>query len=89
MSEQNHQGVEPLTRAERKELLVLACTSDRLAWLRACRPSPARSPMMNLAASWLGRLEPFSHFLPGRLGRWVRGAVFVAGLERQFGWLTR
>ncbi len=70
---------------ERKELLVLACEVDRVAWRQACRPT--RSPRAEFAHEALGYLDTISSFLPGRVGRWLRGASFLAGLGRQFGWL--
>ncbi len=70
---------------EHKELLILACEVDRCAWRRACRPT--RSPGAQFARDLLGHLETFSSFLPGRLGRWLRGASLVTGLVRQLGWL--
>ncbi len=73
------------SRSERKELLVLACQVDREAWRGACRPTRSRGEQ--LARDLLGYVESLSSFLPGRLGRWVRGASFLTNLGRQFGWL--
>ena len=73
------------SRNERKELLVLACEVDRLAWRQAC--GPARRPGVQLARRLLGCLETVGSFLSGRLGRWLQGAGFLAHLGRQFGWL--
>jgi len=72
-------------RTERKELLVLACEVDRASWRQACQP--ARSPGRQLAHDLLGYVETFSSLLPGRLGRWLRGASFLTSLGRQLGWL--
>lgn len=73
------------SRNERKELLVLACAVDRMAWGQACRPT--RNPRAEFAHEVLGYLDTISSFLPGRFGRWLRGASFLADLGRQFGWL--
>lgn len=73
------------SRNERKELLVLACEVDRLAWRQACRPN--RSPAAQLTHKLLGYVETIGSFLPGRLGRWLRGTSFLAGIGRQLGWL--
>jgi len=89
MSEQVNQVRSSLTRAERKQLLALACAADRAAWVHACRPAPARSPMMQFANQVFRYIEPFSHLLPGRMGRWLRGASFLTNLGRQLGWLGR
>ena len=70
---------------ERKELLILACGVDRMAWRHACVPT--RRPGTQFARDLLGHLETFSAFLPGRLGRWLRGASLITGIARQFGWL--
>ncbi len=75
------------SRSERKELLVLACQVDREAWRRACRPT--RTPGEQFVRDLLGYLESFSSLLPGRLGRWVRGASFLTNPGRQLGWLQR
>jgi hypothetical protein len=72
------------SRTERKELLVLACEVDRTAWRQACQP-PRQSAQF--AREILGYLQAFSSFLPGRVGRWVRSAGFVADLVRKLGWL--
>jgi hypothetical protein len=85
MSEQAPQIHRALTsRTERKELLVLACEVDRVAWRQACQP-PRQSAQ--LAHDILGYLQTFSSFLPGRVGRWVRTATFAADLVRKFGFL--
>jgi hypothetical protein len=73
------------SRNERKELLVLACEVDRASWRQACHP--VRSPRAQLAHDLLGYVDSFRSFLPGRLGRWARGATFLASLGRQLGWL--
>ena len=72
------------SRRERKELLVLACEVDREAWRRACRPTRSRG--QQLAREALSCLETVGSLLPGRLGRWLRGASFLTHLGRQFGW---
>jgi len=73
------------SRNERKELLALACEVDRAAWGEACRPH--RRPGLQVAANLLSFVESFSAFLPGRLGRWLRGANLIASITRRFGWL--
>jgi hypothetical protein len=89
MSEQIDQSRHPLSRAERKQLLALACVADRAAWVYACRPAPPSSPVVQIANNVMGYLEPFLGFLPGRVGRWIRGARVVTSVVRQFGWLSR
>ena len=89
MSEPTDQVHRPLTRAERKQLLALACAADRAAWAQACRPAPARNGVEQIATELFRYVEPFSHLLPGRLGRWVRGASFLTSIGRQLGWLRR
>ena len=89
MPEQPAQIRRTLTsRTERKELLVLACAVDRVAWRQASL-APARHPGRQLLHDALGCLEPFSHLLPGRLGRWLRGARFLTQLGRMLGWPRR
>ena len=84
MSEPTDQIHRTLTsRNERKELLVLACEVDRVAWRMACRPN--REPGTQLALKLLGYLQTLGSLVPGRLGRWLRGAGFLAGLSRQLG----
>ena len=86
MSAPAHQIHRVLTSArERKELLILACGVDRMAWRHACRP--ARPPGARFARDLLGHLETFSAVLPRRHGRWLRGASLITGLVRQLGWL--
>jgi len=78
-----------MTVAERKQLLALACASDRHAWVNACRPAPPRPPLANLGTELLRYLEPFSHLVPGRMGRWFRNITFFTNLGRQFGLFGR
>ena len=68
-------------RRERKDLLILACAVDRHGWRQAgfaaiVRPRP----------QWLGELsgglEDFTRLLPGRFGRWLRGAGILTHLVR-------
>lgn len=89
MSEQIDQIRNPLTRAQRKQLLVLACAADRARWVHECRPQPNRSPVGRIVTELMGFVEPFSHFLPRRLGGWIRSASFLTGLGRKFGWIGR
>ncbi len=71
----------PLNRDERKRLLVVACVADRLAWCQACEPRPR--PPLHQAGYILQLLEPLTALLPGRIGRWLRGANFIAKVSRQ------
>lgn len=87
MPEQPDQSSDALRRTQRKRLLVLACAADRLAWMRACRPTPGRHQVARLSADLLGCLAPFFHLLPGRSGYWLRGADFLLQVARQFGWV--
>jgi hypothetical protein len=73
------------SRNERKELLVLACEVDRVAWRMACQPN--RGSNAQVALKLLGYLQTLGSLVPGRLGRWLRGAGFLAGLSRQLGFL--
>lgn len=89
MSEQIDQIGLSLTRDERKQLLALSCARDRLAWVNACRPAAPRSPLAQIASEAANYIEPFSHFLPKRIGKWIRGATFLTSIGRQFGWMGR
>ncbi len=89
MSEQIDQINLPLSRDERKQLLVVSCARDRLAWVNACRPAAPRSPLAQIASEVVNYIEPFSHFLPKRIGKWIRGATFLTTIGRQFGWMGR
>lgn len=73
----------PLSIAERKQRLVLACMADRAAWAQACEPRP--QPPLAKAGHILKLLEPLTFLLPGRLGRWIRKAEFLTILGRQLG----
>lgn len=77
------------SRNERKELLVMACQVDRLAWREACRPVRAPVEGAQLAFKLAGWFQTLGAFLPGRVGRWLRGASILADLGRMFGWLRR
>lgn len=72
-------------RNERKELLVLACEVDRASWRQACQPR--RGPGRQLAHDLVSYIDAFASFLPGRLGRWLRGASFLTSLGHRLGWL--
>lgn len=74
-----------MTREERKQLLTLACATDRAAWAEACRPEPGPSRAAQVADRALLFLEPVTGFLPGRIGRWVRRAALLARLGRHLG----
>jgi len=85
MSEPTHQVRHPLTTAERKQLLALACASDRTAWTRAFRPAPPRTPLIAVGTEVMRYLESFSHLIPGRIGRWFRNITFLTNIGRQLG----
>lgn len=75
-----------MTRGKRKQLLILACQVDRVAWAQACRPRrPSPAP---LAGYLLKGFETVTALLPGRPGRWLRGVNILVRFGRQFGWLT-
>jgi len=78
-----------VTRDERKQLLALSCARDRLAWVNACRPAAPRSPLAQIASEAANYIEPFSHFLPKRIVKWIRRATFLTSIGRQFGWMGR
>ena len=89
MPEQPAQLRRALTsRAERKELLALACAVDRHAWRQATL-APVQRPGSRLLGDLLGYCEPFMPLLPERLGRWLRGATLLSHLGQAFGWLRR
>lgn len=75
-----------MTREKRKQLLILACQADRVAWAQACQPR--RRPPAQLAGYLLKGLETVTALVPGRTGRWLRGANFFVRFGRQLGWLT-
>lgn len=89
MSESIDQVRGTLTTAERKQLLALACAADRTAWVHACRPSPPRTPLAAVGSELMRYLEPFSHLIPGRMGKWFRNVTFFANIGRQFGLFGR
>lgn len=72
-----------LSREDRKQLLILACQADRIAWCDSCRPRPR--PPAALAANVLSFLEPLFSLVPGLPGRWLRRMGFFTRLARQFG----
>lgn len=76
----------PISREERKRLLVLACASDRTALVRACFPKP-RGPLASLAQEVLQYVNLISSFLPGRFGRMLRTFATAADIGRHLGWL--
>lgn len=67
-----------MNRTERKQQLVLACMTDRLAWVQACEPAP--QPPLARAGQIIHMLEPIIGMLPGRVGRWFRNAHFIGSL---------
>ena len=75
------------TREERKQLLVFLCAADRVAWTRSLRPRRPGGPVAKWTRELIGYLETLGGFLPGRLGRYLRGAGFFTQIARQFGWL--
>jgi hypothetical protein len=89
MSEQINPVHREVTRAERKQLLALACAADRVAWVHSCRPPRVRSPAAQIATEVFKYLEPFSNLLPGRMGKWLRGASVLTSIGRHFGWMVR
>lgn len=84
MSEFSSTSDFPLSRAERKRLLVLACASDRTALVRACFPKP-RGPLASLASEVLQYVNLVAGFLPGRLGRLLRTFSTAADIGRHLG----
>lgn len=76
----------PISREERKRLLVLACASDRTALVRACFPKP-RGPLASLAGEIMQYVNIVSTFLPGRIGRLLRTLSSAAEIGRHLGWL--
>jgi hypothetical protein len=67
-----------MNRTDRKHQLVLACMSDRVAWVQACEPAP--QPPLARAGHIIQMLEPIIGMLPGKIGRWIRNAHFVGSL---------
>jgi hypothetical protein len=62
----------------------LLCASDRAAWADACLP--VNQPPPSLVSTILYEASGLvGAMLPGRIGRWVRGASFIAGLVRNLG----
>lgn len=78
---------EPLTRSDRKALLILACNADRLAWRQACLSSASNSIVSQMTRKAIHWADLASAFLPGRLGRWARGASFLSHIASTLGWL--
>ena len=76
-----------LQAGSRKRQLVEACAADRAAWAAACRADPPAK--VGFVHKMLGRLDLIGHLLPVAPGRWVRGALFVAGLAKKFSWMRR
>ena len=74
----------PISREERKRLLVLACASDRTALVRACFPKP-RGPIASFAGEMLQYAHLVSTFLPGRIGRLLRTLSSAAEIGRHLG----
>ncbi len=77
-----------LSVADRKQQLARLCAADRAAWVEACR-NDRRPAWPGLAKILLGGTDLLGTFLPGRLGRWYRGAHFVTGLFRHRGGILR
>ncbi|MBC7365403.1 MAG: hypothetical protein H7343_01110 [Undibacterium sp.] len=81
----------PPTPAERRQRLALMCELDRLHLRLALRP-PAHRPEITLGGvpvSALTKAFSLVQFLPGKLGRFARGAALGAGLFRGFNPFTR
>ncbi|HVU18281.1 MAG TPA: hypothetical protein VHD32_15270 [Candidatus Didemnitutus sp.] len=86
MSESIVSPSQPLSNRERrKAYLALACESDRIALREACLPDG--NPSRLAVRTFLGYIEPFASFFPGRIGRWLRGLTFLANIGRHLGWL--
>lgn len=83
MPDPTHPLDAPLSLAERKQLLIIACEADRAAWCDACRPRP--QPPTALLSQALRFVEPVLSLIPGLPGRWLRRIDFVARVVRQFG----
>jgi hypothetical protein len=78
------QSLEPVEDpAERKQRIVEQCAADRASWVHACR-TEYRPP--SLTGTLLNWSDMLGAVLPGRFGRWFRGASFLAGFARN---LTR
>lgn len=83
MSQSNHPVDGSMSREQRKQLLVLACETDRAAWSAACRPRPL--PPAAMAGRVLHLLEPLLTLVPGLPGRWLRKMNFFANIGRLAG----
>ena len=86
MPEPAHQNDSPLSRDERKQLLVLACEMDRAAWSDSCRPRPR--PRAAVAAELLRFAGPVLSLIPGLPKRWLQRLGFVTKIARQFALFT-
>jgi hypothetical protein len=85
MPEPTISSSQPLNlRERRKAYLALACESDRVAVREAC--FPVGTPGTLAVRTLLGYIEPLASFFPGRIGRWMRGATFMANIGRHLGW---
>jgi hypothetical protein len=68
----------PLSVAERRQRLALACELDRLRLQMALRPSPLEKMSIQL----FERLAPLAPHLPGRVGKWIRQIMRGTSLVR-------
>ncbi|MBL9187086.1 MAG: hypothetical protein JNK23_06390 [Opitutaceae bacterium] len=72
----------PLTLEERRRRLALICELDRLHLRLALRPAARGSgaAIGGVPLSVLNKAFSFAQFLPGKIGRWARGAALGADL---------
>jgi len=68
----------PLTLAEQRARLALACQLDRLNLRLAMRPTP----LEKLAFNMVEKLAPLAPHLPGTIGKWTRGIMRGTSLFR-------
>ncbi|HET7537638.1 MAG TPA: hypothetical protein VFJ90_14355 [Candidatus Didemnitutus sp.] len=64
---------------ERKQQIIEQCAADRAAWVNACRADHRKATITGALLHWSDMLGAV---LPGRFGRWFRGASFLAGFAR-------
>lgn len=72
-----------MPRAERRELLALACELDRLQLRLALRPAPSDAlSIAGLPATALSKALSFTQFLPGNMGRIARAVALGSKVIR-------
>jgi hypothetical protein len=64
-------GEHPLTLAEKRERLALACQLDRLNLRLAMRPTP----LERISLTLLEKVAPLVPHLPGKVGKWARSIM--------------